>query len=95
MSKTLSFGKFVVVGLVCYFGYILIRAHDNLQDKKIGTAFQKIREKTVQESPLFSSLVTEYGSNFQTTLHCVCIDDENRESLIGLVPTSNGMHLQG
>ena len=95
MRKSISFGKFVFVCLVCYFGYILIRAHHKLQSRNIGTMFKTVSEKTVQESSLFSSLVVEYNSTFQTTSLCLyhVVDEENRESFTCLVPTSNGMHI--
>ena len=44
-----SFGKFVALALVCYLGFILLRAHSKLQERKIGTVFQTMSEKTVQE----------------------------------------------
>ena len=50
MRRSISFEKFIVLALFCYFGFILLRAHNKLRDRKIGTVFQTISVKTVQES---------------------------------------------
>ena len=48
-AKPMSFSKFIAIALVCYLGYILFRAHGKLRERKIGTVFQMMGEKTVKE----------------------------------------------
>ena len=50
MGRSISFEKFVVLVLFGYFGFNMLRAHNKLRDRKIGTVFQTISVKTVQES---------------------------------------------
>ena len=48
-AKPMSFSKFIAIALVSYLGYILFRAHGKLRERKIGTVFQMMGEKTVKE----------------------------------------------
>ena len=50
--RQMSFGKFVMVVLGCYFVYVIIRANLRLQSGQIGTIFRTVSEKTVQGSNL-------------------------------------------
>ena len=54
----MSFSKFVAIALVCYLGYILFRAHGKLRERKIGTVFQMMGEKTVKEISNLHCLIT-------------------------------------
>ena len=48
MTQQLSFGKFVMVVLSCYFAFVIINANIKLQSGKIGTIFGKVKEQTLQ-----------------------------------------------
>ena len=46
--QKLSFDKFVMVVLGCYFAFVIINANLKLRSNNIGTIFRKVKEKTVQ-----------------------------------------------
>ena len=46
--RQMSFGKFVMVVLGCYFVYVIIMANLEWQSNQIGTIFRTVSEKTVQ-----------------------------------------------
>ena len=48
MKYQLSFGKFVMVVLGCYFAFEIINAFVKLQSGEIGTIFRKVKQKTLQ-----------------------------------------------
>ena len=48
MRHDISFGKFVMVVLGCYFTFVIYNANDKLQIGKIGTIFTTMIEETVQ-----------------------------------------------
>ena len=48
MKQQMSFGKFVMVVLGCYFVYVIIMANLEWQSNQIGTIFRTVSEKTVQ-----------------------------------------------
>ena len=48
MKYQLSFGKFVMVVLGCYFAFEIINAYVKLQSGEIGTIFRKVKQKTLQ-----------------------------------------------
>ena len=49
-SYSISFAKFVTIALICYFGFVIFNANDKLQSRRIGTTFQTIRMRNVQDS---------------------------------------------
>ena len=48
MKHQVSFGKFVMIVLGCYFAFEIFIANKRLQSSKIGTLFGKVKEQTVQ-----------------------------------------------
>ena len=48
MKQQMSFAKFVMVVLGCYFVYVIIMANLEWQSNQIGTIFRTVSEKTVQ-----------------------------------------------
>ena len=61
MGYQLSFGKFVMVVLGCYFAFEIITAYVKLQSGEIGTIFRKVKQKTLQG---LESCYTNYESKF-------------------------------
>ena len=50
MEPQISFGKFVTIGLIFYFAFVIIRANNKLQSDQVGTMFRRVRDKTTQEN---------------------------------------------
>ena len=57
MTHQLSFGKFVLGVLSCYFAFVIINANIKLQSGKIGTIFGKVKEQTLQGDCCYTSTI--------------------------------------
>ena len=77
MSHAVSLKKFVAALLLCYLGYILTGAYTKLQERKIGTAFQSISEKTVKERTVsISSIFCAFFKTSFKTVNGIKIQNE-------------------
>ena len=56
-----SFGRFVMLILCCYFAFVIFKANNKLQSEQIGTIFRTVSKKTVQ--------VRLYVHFYQDSLH--------------------------
>ena len=74
----ISFGKFVMVILSCYFGFVIFKASDKLQSKQIGTIFRTVSKETVQYPAI---TVCIFRSICQDEANCKLLDVIDKHTL--------------